>query len=184
MANRRAQLCDGLRPAFSRCPAVSGSATSIDLSAGACRRALDDKLELLGVRGALHAGVVSLVTLATAFGGVLGKTTPAYAADDATPHAVAGEVVQRSGEIQLAEALFVPAATTSDDCQLSREELCELREATDQAKNYALNNPGVGILIHVGTDDFPNQHFQNAEQFGQAFVNAFAAQGVQSQVFY
>lgn len=51
------------------------------------------------------------------------------------------------------------------------------------AHDYALNNPGIGILIHVG-QDFPNQYFETPQQFGQAVVNAFRQQyGVEAQFF-
>lgn len=71
---------------------------------------------------------------------------------------------------------------SSDECQLSSQEICDLHDAASAARDYAEANPGVGILIHVG-QDFPNEHFQNADQFGQAFVNAFAQQGVEAQYF-
>lgn len=83
-----------------------------------------------------------------------------------------------------ANAQDVPAqpVVTTDECQLSSQEICDLHEASNAAHDYALANPGVGILIHVG-QDFPNEHFQNADQFGQAFVNAFAQQDVEARYF-
>ena len=51
------------------------------------------------------------------------------------------------------------------------------------AHDYAVNNPGIGILIHVG-QDIPNQHFSSPHVFGQAVVNAFRQQyGVEAQYF-
>lgn len=72
--------------------------------------------------------------------------------------------------------------TVSEQCTWENQELCELRGAADAARNYAESHPGVGILIHVG-QDFPNAHFENADQFGRAFVNAFAQHGVDARYF-
>lgn len=68
------------------------------------------------------------------------------------------------------------------ECRLSTEEVCDLDVAASAARDYAESHPGVGILIHVGLD-FPNDHFDNAHQFGEAAVNMFAQQGVQARYF-
>ncbi len=81
-----------------------------------------------------------------------------------------------------AQDVSTQPVVSADECQLSSQEICDLRAAADAARDYAEANPGVGILIHVG-QDFPNEHFQNADQFGRAFVNAFAQQGVEAHYF-
>ncbi len=92
----------------------------------------------------------------------------------------AASVAGVSGQANAQDVTAQPVIS-SEDCTW-QQELCELRAAADAARNYAEENPGVGILIHVG-QDFPNAHFENAAQFGQAFVNAFAAQGVEARYF-
>ncbi len=62
-------------------------------------------------------------------------------------------------------------------------ELEELRKASDATREYAENNDGVGILIHVGTKDIPSTRIKSPEQLGQIFVNRFAKLGVDAQFF-
>ncbi len=85
------------------------------------------------------------------------------------------------GAAQAAEKPFIPFNDISQ-CELSTPEICDLDVADTNARDYALENPGVGILVHVGYD-FPNEHFQTPQQFGQAVVNAFAHHGVEAQYF-
>lgn len=61
-------------------------------------------------------------------------------------------------------------------------ELEQLHKASNAATNYAENNDGVGILIHVG-QDVPNAKIKSAEELGQLFVNRFASLGVEAQFF-
>ena len=84
--------------------------------------------------------------------------------------------------VVLVVSLVDAADATDDDCQLSTQELCDFDTAQTAAETYVAENPGVGVLIHVG-QDFPNEHFENAEQFGQAVIHVFAQHGVQAQYF-
>lgn len=62
-------------------------------------------------------------------------------------------------------------------------ELEEFHRASMAARNYAENNVGVGVLIHVGKD-IPNRHFKSADDFGRAVVNLFKERyGVDAQYF-
>lgn len=55
------------------------------------------------------------------------------------------------------------------------DELRALRQASDGARDYAENNVGVGIVVHVG-EDFPNEHFQSAEQFADVLTGLIQQQ--------
>lgn len=61
-------------------------------------------------------------------------------------------------------------------------ELEEFHRASTAARDYAENNIGVGILIHVGKD-VPNKRVKSADELGQLFVKRFAALGVNAQYF-
>lgn len=52
------------------------------------------------------------------------------------------------------------------------DELRALHEASMGASDYAENNYGVGIVMHVG-DDFPNEHFQTAQEAADVLVAVF-----------
>ena len=92
---------------------------------------------------------------------------------------IAGSALVHAPEVEAGEVQ--PVAI--DNCELGSQELCDLRNAADAARDYAEENPGVGILIHVG-QDIPNRHFQTADQFGQALVQAFAKHGVEARYFW
>ena len=62
--------------------------------------------------------------------------------------------------------------STSTEYQWKSQELKELHEASLAAGQYAEDNYGVGILIHVG-QDIPNKHFASADQFGETMVRLF-----------
>jgi hypothetical protein len=51
-------------------------------------------------------------------------------------------------------------------------ELADLHCAATSAREYAENNFGVGILIHVGKD-LPNEHFSSPHDFGAIMVRLF-----------
>lgn len=61
-------------------------------------------------------------------------------------------------------------------------ELEEFHRASMAARDYAENNVGVGILIHVGSD-VPNKRVKSADELGQLFVKRFAALGVNAKYF-
>lgn len=61
-------------------------------------------------------------------------------------------------------------------------ELEEFHRASTAARDYAENNVGVGIVIHVGKD-VPNSKVKSADQLGQIFVNRFKALGVNAKYF-
>ncbi len=61
-------------------------------------------------------------------------------------------------------------------------ELEEFHRASTAARDYAENNVGVGILIHVG-QDVPNKSVKNADELGQLFVRRFTALGVNAKYF-
>ncbi len=74
-----------------------------------------------------------------------------------------------------------PVAQPSDT--VWTDELRALDEADLAATEYAKNNNGVGILLHVG-EDFPNEYFNSAEEAAQAFVAIFQQQhGTSAQYF-
>lgn len=62
-----------------------------------------------------------------------------------------------------------PVSSHDEACDLSRIELCDFENASNAAGDYALENPGVGILINVGTETFPLGEFETAEEFGLTF---------------
>ena len=53
-------------------------------------------------------------------------------------------------------------------------EVADLDCAADGARDYAENNPGVGVLIHVGTGSFgEGKRFATPQEFGEAVVRTF-----------
>lgn len=63
------------------------------------------------------------------------------------------------------------------------EELRAFDAAASAARDYAENNYGVGILVHVG-EDFPNEHFATAQEFADLMVKLFEARhGTPAQAF-
>ena len=81
-----------------------------------------------------------------------------------------------------ATAQEVTPASTSENTAWT-EELRAFDKAAKEARGYAEDNYGVGILIHVG-EDFPNAHFQTPEQFAQAVVGMFEQHlGTPAQAF-
>lgn len=85
-----------------------------------------------------------------------------------------------TGAALAASAVITPFAAAAQDVTPASQtnetvwtpELRELRKAASAARDYAENNYGVGILIHVG-EDFPNEHFENADQFAALMVDIF-----------
>ncbi|WP_157445599.1 MULTISPECIES: hypothetical protein [Actibacterium] len=64
-----------------------------------------------------------------------------------------------------------------------RPETADLHCASTAASEYAENNPGVGVLIHVG-GDLPNDRFKTPDEFGRAVVHAFQSRyGVDAAYF-
>ena len=61
-------------------------------------------------------------------------------------------------------------------------ETIALDKASSAARDYAENNNGVGILIHLG-QDVPNQRVKNGDELGQLFVERFAALGAEARYF-
>ena len=61
-------------------------------------------------------------------------------------------------------------------------EVGELHCASNATGDYAENNYGVGILIHLGLD-IPNAKIKNGDQLGLLFVNHFNKHGVKAQYF-
>ena len=61
-------------------------------------------------------------------------------------------------------------------------ELEEFHRASMAARDYAENNIGVGILIHVGKD-VPNKKVKSADELGELFVKRFASFGVNAKYF-
>ena len=61
----------------------------------------------------------------------------------------------------------------------------DLSCASDAARDYAENNPGVGVLIHVGTESFgEGKRFATPEAFGEAVVQTFEGRfGVSADYF-
>jgi len=55
-------------------------------------------------------------------------------------------------------------------------------QASSAARNYAENNYGVGILVHLGSD-IPSKNVKNGDQLGQLFVNRFAKFGIVARYF-
>ncbi|MGX1498579.1 hypothetical protein ACSSV1_003630 [Labrenzia sp. MBR-25] len=95
-----------------------------------------------------------------------------------------------AGAAMTAAAVFAPAAASAQEATPAAqnqpvwtEELRQLDAADRAATEYARDNYGVGILIHVG-QDIPNSHFASADEFGQAIVRAFNQKyGVEAQYF-
>lgn len=94
-----------------------------------------------------------------------------------------------------ASTVLTPTAATAQDAthvgtsnvpnaeEIWTDELRELRVASDATRDYAENNVGVGILVHVG-QDIPNQHFATADLFGQKMVEIFEKKfGVEARYF-
>lgn len=63
------------------------------------------------------------------------------------------------------------------------EETIALDKASTAARNYAENNYGIGILIHLG-QDVPNQRVKNGDELGRLFVGRFAELGAKARYFY
>lgn len=76
-----------------------------------------------------------------------------------------------------------PVVSQEEVCELGDAHLCEFENASNAARDYARANPGVGILISVGTETFPLGEYETAEQFGNAFIAAFSSQGVEAGYF-
>jgi opacity protein-like surface antigen len=87
--------------------------------------------------------------------------------------AVAGAAMTAAAVLtpMAATAQEVTPASTSENTAWT-EELRAFDKAAKEARVYAQDNYGVGILIHVG-EDFPNAHFQTPEQFARAVVGMF-----------
>jgi len=80
---------------------------------------------------------------------------------------------------------FAHAAESSQPRYSSKNwtpELIELDKASSAARNYAENNYGVGILVHLGSD-IPSKNVKNGDQLGQLFVNRFAKFGIVARYF-
>lgn len=84
-----------------------------------------------------------------------------------------------TGAALAASAAFLPFAAAAQEVTpvtqtktIWTDELRALREAASGARDYAENNYGVGVLIHVG-EDFPNEHFRTAEDFAKVMVGLF-----------
>ena len=81
---------------------------------------------------------------------------------------------------------FYPQRTVADDGRYTSgnwtAETIALDKASSAARNYAENNNGVGILIHLG-QDVPNQRVKNGDELGAMFVQRFAELGVQASYF-
>lgn len=97
-----------------------------------------------------------------------------------------------TGAFLTAATVFSPSASLADGTTSAAqpltpswtEETRELHAASMSTRDYAENNNGVGILIHVAESSFPNDHFQTPDQFGQAVVGAFKAHyGTDSKYF-
>jgi len=70
--------------------------------------------------------------------------------------------------VMIASLLVSAAAGFAQQAALTSEHRA-LRAASDAADRYAQNTFGLGIVIHVG-EDFPNAHFESAEQFADVLV--------------
>ena len=55
---------------------------------------------------------------------------------------------------------------------MARAEDSSLQKALDAAGDFARNNAGVGIVIHIG-GDFPNEVFETPAQYADALVMVF-----------
>lgn len=96
-----------------------------------------------------------------------------------------------TGVALAANAAFMPFAAAAQDThqpkqvELTQEEQVGQLDVADRAATaYARKNNGIGILIHVGADSFPNKHFANAEEFGQRLVDIFDQKfGVEARFF-
>lgn len=62
-------------------------------------------------------------------------------------------------------------------------ETIALDKASSAATHYALENYGVGILIHLGKD-VPNKRVKNGDELGKLFVDRFKQLGVKARYFY
>lgn len=92
----------------------------------------------------------------------------------------AGQALGALGAASLpfSQALAGDAKTAS----WNNPELEEFHKASTAARDYAENNIGVGILIHVGKD-IPNAKIKSGDELGQLFVNRFSKLGVEAQYF-
>lgn len=92
-------------------------------------------------------------------------------------------------------AVFTPLSAAAEDVKVGgtqntatehvwNPEALELHKADNAATDYAEQNYGIGILIHVGANSFPNKHFATADEFGQTIVNVFKQKfGTDAQYF-
>lgn len=83
-------------------------------------------------------------------------------------------------------ALYAQAAFADDARYQSGNwtaETIALDKADRAATEYAENNLGVGILIHLGMD-VPNQRVKDGDELGKLFVDRFAALGVDARYFF
>jgi len=65
----------------------------------------------------------------------------------------------------------VPTPVHADEVGWTPE-LRALHEASVAATEYAANNPGVGIVIHVG-EDFPNEVFEEPQEYADFLISMF-----------
>ncbi len=87
--------------------------------------------------------------------------------------AVTGAVLAASAVLtpfSAAAQEVTPAAQPQDTAW--SDELRAFDQAATGARDYAEQNFGVGILIHVG-EDFPNEHFATPEDFANVMVGLF-----------
>lgn len=69
-------------------------------------------------------------------------------------------------------AIFAAPTLAQADESGWTPELRALHEASVAATEYAANNPGVGIVIHVG-EDFPNEVFEEPQEYADFLIAAF-----------
>lgn len=81
---------------------------------------------------------------------------------------------------------FYPQQIIADDGRYTSgnwtAETIALDKADRAATEYAENNFGVGILIHLG-QDVPNQRVANGDELGALFVRRFADLGAEARYF-
>lgn len=112
----------------------------------------------------------------------------------ASTNTIAGKVL---GAGLALSAVFAPNTASAEDvamaafpetvdtilCETDREyfakdgwtpEIADLDCAADAARDYAESTPGVGVLIHVGTESFgEGKRFATPQEFGEAMVYTF-----------
>ena len=88
------------------------------------------------------------------------------------------------GLMPFAQISAAQAAKSETAEEIYQRELDELDAASDAAGDYALNNDGVGIVLHVGRDISGRSDAGAAlAKVQQYFINEFAKHGVAAQVF-